>query len=469
MRTHEPSATGTTPEAEAASVTAARGSDPGALAALAPRIGNRAVARMVASQRVLARWDSPEHVWLGETAAGSGAPLIRLASHARDLPAGYAGPMFPPGWRMRRLVPNSDQLRVMTRGLTYGEVIALSGDFYRSWQELSNAPLKEVVDLIPLMRNTATTGELQEATAGRYLRLASQNVSHFSNVARGQRNVDVWRSLHTAAIQTALQGNVNEAWGMNGAADHFLTDAFSGGHIRTPRDRLMAQGNLGNIESKILHDLDNTYGVDVTNARGDRWTAYGDEKIHTIGNWTNRTMAVVATQLSRKDIEDALAHRITAVPASFAAEAFVPRPVDPSRDRWTGRTPTYRMGPRGMPVRVPDDYTRMRDHVIAHEGPDIVRGFYEDDNQVRAWVARMSRDELARLPAEEKIEMIKTLIGGFFSWISDDDVATMEKILASVQTESEMEVIRRALLQRATDFSSHGQRARFRLALQRRP
>ena len=435
-------------------------------------VGNRALARLASGRpgkRVLARWDSPEHVQLGDTAAGPGAALIRLACHARDLPSGYSGSGWPSGWRMLTASPNGDQVRAMTRGLTYGEVVALSGDFYSDWNALTNAPLREVIDLIPLIRTFADTTQLQNATAGRYLALASQNVSHFSNVAVGRRNVDVWRRMHTQAINVALGGNVNEAWGLNGCADHFLTDAFSGGHIRTPRDRLVGSA-MGNIESKILHDLDNEYGVEVTNAAGTQtWIAYGDDMINDPRDATNRGMAEQATRLSRKDIEDALSGRLTTVPSTFAAEALIPRPVNPAADRWTGRTPTYVMGPDGNPVRVADDYTQMRDRVIRHEGPGVVAGFFNDDDQVRAWVRRMDQAALARQPADEKIRMINTLIGGFFSWISEDDMQAMEKILGSVSTESEMQVLRAALGPRATDFSSFAQRTRFRLALARHP
>src|SRR5262249_52462681 len=157
---------------------------------------------------------------------------------------------------------------------------------------------------------------------------------------------------------------------------HYLTDAFSGGHIRTPRSQLMGS-DPGNIESKILHDLDNTYGVDVTNDRGDTWTAYGDNFLADPRNSRNRAMAMKAVRLSKRDIEEARAQR-TNYPdplkrmAPFPAEALIARPVNMNKDRWTGRTPTYSVGPGGTPVRESDDYTMMRDRVIIHEGPGVV-------------------------------------------------------------------------------------------------
>ena len=308
----------------------------------------------------------------------------------------------------------------------------------------------------------------EEATGGRYLALAAENVEHFSNVARGRRNVDVWRRMHVDALAEARAGHTNAAWGINGMADHYPIDAFSGGHIRTPRDRLVGSA-MGNIESKILHDLDNQYGVRVTNVRGDApWVAYGDERFFRPENADNRRVAQEAVQLSRQDISDALAGGSPGATGVFAAERLVPQPVDPTADRWTGRTPRF-VTTRNGPVRVPDDYTRMRDDVILREGPGVISGLWTDDNQVRQWVAGQDLPAIGRQPPEEKIRMIETLIGGFFSWISDDDVIAMERILGSVGSRTEMQRLRRALLSRALDFTSIGQRTRFRLALAREP
>jgi hypothetical protein len=414
---------------------------------------------------MIQRWDSPEHVQLGETAAGPAAPLIVLHAHDRDLPGGRASTgSFPAAFAETMRTGTPEQRRALTSGLTYGEVVALSGDFYENWDRLDGAPLREVIDLIPLIRGSATTTQLQEATAGRYLALAARNVRHFSNVPVGQRNVDTWRDMHTRAIAEARRGDANAAWGINACADHFLTDAFSGGHIRTPRAQLVTS-SIGNIESKILHDLDNEHGVEVTNARGDRpWIAYGDDMINDPRNTTNRGLAEEAVRLSRADITAALANGTP----TFAAERLVPTPVDPSHDRWTGRTPTYVNTPGG-PVRQADDYTMTRDRVIASEGPGVVAGFFTDDDQVRAWVARQNLAAIGRQPVSEKIRMIDTLIGGFFSVVSAEDIRTIEIILSSVTTAGEMETLRRTYGPRATEIGDIGYRTRLRVALARDP
>jgi hypothetical protein len=447
------------------------------LLALQRSIGNAATTRLLSraapAPRMIQRWDSPEHVVLGENAAGPSAPLIVLQAHDRDLPGRSAAPTtWPAAWPALWTSATAEQRRAMTSGLTYGEVVALSGDFYASWDALDTAPLREVIDLIPLIRGHATTTQLQQATAGRYLTLAATNVAHFSNVPIGQRNVDRWREMHTRAIAEAHAGRANTAWGINAAADHFLTDAFSGGHIRTPRAALVTS-SIGNIESKILHDLDNEHGVEVRNARGDApWIAYGDDMLGDPRNATNQALAEEAVRLSRADITAALSGGGAAPPASgtptYPAERLVPTPVDPTHDRWSGRTPTYVAGPNG-PVRAADDYTMTRDRVIASEGPGVVSGFFTDDDEVRDWVARQDLAAIGRQPVAEKLRMINTLIGGFFSVVTEGDIRAIEIILSSVTTEAEMETLRRALSPRAIDIGDMGYRTRLRVALVRHP
>jgi hypothetical protein len=419
----------------------------------------------------LQRFESPEHIELGDQSRGPAPDHIVLECHSRDLPQ-RSQPVstWPATWQSFWGSATSDQQRAIVQGLTYGEVVAMAGDMYANFGALNRAPLREVINLIPLLRSrSTTTTQFQVATGGRYLALAEKNVGHFSNVPVGQRNRDIWRENHLAAIQAAKTGNANLAWGLNASGDHFLTDAFSGGHIRTPRAAL--SGKLGSIESKILHDLDNTYGVEVTNSRGDPpWIAYGDNLLDDPRNAQSRTYALEAVQLSKQDVADALTQG-TSYPdpkpgAMFAAESLIPFPINPSVDRWTGRTPTYAAGPYG-PVRQLDDYTMMRNRLVLAEGPGVLSGLLSDDDQVRAWVSATDLTALGRQPVEEKLRMINTLIGGVFSFISDDDLSAMIKILSSVTTDAEMRSLRAALQSRELDFTDLGQRTKFRLALYR--
>ena len=180
------------------------------------------------------RFESHEHVQLGDTAAGPSAGFILLECHNRDLPQhASAVTTWPPTWQTYFATLQSDQQRALQRGLTYGEIVALTGDMYVDFQALNRAPLREVIDLIPRIHSaTTTTQQFQAATGGRYLALAKENIGHFSNVPVGQRNRDIWRRNHIDAIAAARTGTGNVAWGLNASGDHFLTDAFSGGHLQ---------------------------------------------------------------------------------------------------------------------------------------------------------------------------------------------------------------------------------------------
>ncbi len=429
----------------------------------------------------LLRWESFEHLDLGDTAAGGPAKLITLTCHDTDFPERADRARWPEKWRKRLKGATAAQIRVATKGLTYGEILALSGDAYgaftdrtgkarSTFEALDIAPLSEIVELIPLMHGKHTTSaQLEDATGGRYMRLAKLNIPHFSSVPVGQRNVDVWRAMHRDAIMLAMQARTdprfeNRAWGLNAASDHFLTDAFSAGHMRTPRAALLAQGDLGNFESKILHDLDNTFGVEVTNRRGDKsWIAYGDDHLDAPENAKNRAYVREAVELSKQDIANAVVQGTAfAMPQRFAAEQVVPVPVDMAKDRWSGRVPTYVTTPDGTSVRQADDYTQMRSRIVAAEGGDIAAGTYTDDNRVRDWVTRVDAAALARQPVTDKQRLIDILLSGV---TREGDVAAIEKIGASATAPGELAELRKPFVKRTGSLKTTSQRRRVRVAL----
>ena len=404
------------------------------------------------------KWDSLEHVALGDFDGGALTGLTKLDSHDRDFPDRHKPQeSWPEQWRARWKKATPAARRAMTEGLTYGGIIALSGDFYASFSDMSTAPLIEIIDLIPLIHRKSGTSELQTATAGRYLLLAEKNISHFTNAPSTRNNLAFWRTTHMQAIEKARTGQAALAWGLNATADHYLTDAFSGGHIRVPRETLAASGTKGNIESKVLHDLDNAHGVLVTNERGDPpWLAYGDDMLMDKRNFRNRELAQEAVQASKRDITEALlkgeSYPLPTGATIFAAQKLIPRAADATRNRWGWW-----------------DYSSTLTGLVRDELPGMAaQHLIDDDDQVRAWVNGKELREIGTVPVEEKIRMIVVLIGGV-SVITDDDMHVIEKILGSVATEHEMSTLRRLLLPRALDFTSIGDRTRFRLALDRRP
>jgi hypothetical protein len=175
--------------------------------------------------------------------------------------------------------------------LSYGQAVALSGDFYGSVDALMKAPRDEVVRLLDMIdregaqavRNQARHGgdprfgqpsgkesaaneeEAQSATSWRervhygmdnspsgvegqyrgretrsYATLAKHNSPHFTD-----ENLELWRKEHEVALDLARRAHragdhsdprasvaqVNEAYLHDAFACHFLTDSFSSGHL----------------------------------------------------------------------------------------------------------------------------------------------------------------------------------------------------------------------------------------------
>jgi hypothetical protein len=411
-------------------------------------IGNQAVQRLVSEGRLsvrpqiprqtsprIQRWDSPEHVEIGDSAGGVNPGRIVLNSHKRELPQ-HKQPVttWPPEWQELYNNGNDQQKQALRDGLSYGEIVALSGDFYSSFAELTNAPLRQIYDLIPLMHSGGNEMDYVAARGIEYLTLAEDNENHFSNTnpGVGHHNIDQWRDMHIQAIQAARHGDANLAWGINAAADHFLTDAFSGGHLRTPRSEL--SGVVGGLVSKSLHDHDNEHGVQVTNAEGNTWTAYGDDMLHDPRNARNLELTQEALRRSKQDISDALAQRgdypVPGANTVFSAESLVPHPVDPSQ--------------------TPDSF---------------MSNNFTDDDQIRQWTADHKLDEIGQQPAQVKIRMITILLDG---WTGDDDEAAILRICSSVTSGSEMAQIRQAIAPLLVEeISDIGMRTRIRVALNR--
>lgn len=384
------------------------------------------------AESVVQRFDSFEHVMLG-----GDDKLILLESHSLDFPERTKAAAWPPVWQVRDAGYDKNQKRALRVGLTYGEVVALTGDLYASFADLNKAPLWEVLELIPLIHSkNPTTLDFQKATGGRYEALRMKNVAHFSGVpsaknkqewqakrgVNAQSNMEVWREQHRLALTYARKGKADLAWGTNAGADHFLTDAFSAGHIRTPRAALMGggiTGMSGDIDAGVLHNLDNKFGVDVVNARGDKWTAYGDKMLSEPPNALGLGYAMEAVARSKLDIADALArglkypepHSIS----KFRAEELVPKAVNPNKDRWTKA-----------------DKTQIKIEGALEEAPSKLMWMKYEKLFVFLWVTKTPAAALSRVPLSEKIRLLDVLMAGT---ISITDVVAIKTILASTKVE----------------------------------
>ena len=87
-----------------------------------------------------------------------------------------------------------------------------------------------------------------------------------------------------------------------------------------------------------------------------------------------------------------------------------------------------------------------------------------DDDEVRKWVSNNTVKTIRSLSTKNKLRAIAILMR---IWISDEDVAAIKAILASVTSAAEAKSIRAGI--RLNDFSSLGQRMAVRIALMKMP
>lgn len=217
--------------------------------------------------------------------------------------------------------------------LTPGEIISLMGDFYATWQDLQSASKDEIDKILAMIKKERTGGvdanvEYEKITKGRYTKLARVNTKHFA-----PKNKDAWQDLHAQAIAKAKQAGtdkndslIEEAYLIDAAGGHFLTDAFASGHLfdsmkvqiaiqRHLKDNQSRDGNpemrsvtaglgmadiLPSLVLKNIHDRMNTEGFNITNAKGMKWKTYGDN--HLKNAEETRKIAAYAVFVSRQQI-----------------------------------------------------------------------------------------------------------------------------------------------------------------------
>jgi hypothetical protein len=148
--------------------------------------------------------------------------------------------------------PPAPMKTVKIKGVTfdYGQVMAL-GDHFQDPKQLFSASAQELRAMKALLdREAAKPGsvknsEWNQATGGRFATLAQANVAHFapSNPAltpatatSSVNHKSEWERYHRQALEAAQGGDKEKALGINAFADHFLTDAFSSGHLFNKED-----------------------------------------------------------------------------------------------------------------------------------------------------------------------------------------------------------------------------------------
>lgn len=237
------------------------------------------------------RFSSGEHLWLG----GHGAKRA-LERFNTDFNKSLDPELF-------NSIPRKNTRDV----LRYGELVALSGDFYESpeslfeekpsplpwlWEgndlgdlrELFGEELRWIEDRNSRQGSAYPENNLRLAwNAKSYVELALRNTDHF-----GWHNLLAYRKHHAEALRLAAsaRGRDDETFRRarytNAFADHFLTDGFAAGHVRVPRAEIRAWADergfnekVAGALSKVLHDQDghidagSLHGVHDENRRGD--------------------------------------------------------------------------------------------------------------------------------------------------------------------------------------------------------
>jgi hypothetical protein len=180
--------------------------------------------------------------------------------------------------------------------VTYGEMVALAGDFFGSIEQLraiaavngKGAGTREEIEYLRRAKlpqlsddeQTKRTKEFSEAAVRaadkRYYKLAASNASHFANPEKGDETKPTaeklkgageavkvgdqmlmatpnnaaghYRLNHLKAIGEAVsvgkaKGSIDTAMAANAFSDHYLTDSFSAGHQRTQRTSISKYWN----------------------------------------------------------------------------------------------------------------------------------------------------------------------------------------------------------------------------------
>lgn len=183
-------------------------------------------------------------------------------------------------------------------------------------------------------------GEASLVTLGMYPALALMNFDDF-----GRHAVATYLAGHRYEIELAVLAakyklpsgpTLEDAYIANAFADHFLTDLFSAGHLRTPRLTLHDASAIiatGDFAAKKMHDEDSFYGINVVNNvdKGNAWLLYGDKRIFDSVNDRGARLARQAVEASKQEVFDAFHTGVNPFDTKgFQSKALALAP-DPSR------------------------------------------------------------------------------------------------------------------------------------------
>jgi hypothetical protein len=287
-----------------------------------------------------ALWGSGEHVLLGDQVGLPGVPQGSKFKISGDLSATYG----------QLLALAGDFIGIPTAPICQGATESeRQRRFQQAFGQIANEPqeistiLGMINDEVVALNNAIRSGgkpsdaykqfgmdrelKFNTVTKGRYLNLAATNFDHFSEGA-----IAAYKAGHACALKFAeLAGKglsdpgidpnwhpppltLENAYMRNAFADHYLSDLFSAGHLRTDRVKLhnwsmwKVPGTeifCGDYLAMFVHDEDSHYGLKVENERGERWSCYGDKRYFNPENQKNRDLCAEAVKISIQEIYQA--------------------------------------------------------------------------------------------------------------------------------------------------------------------
>jgi hypothetical protein len=211
------------------------------------------------------------------------ARLVRDGRHARGAQSGSEGVVSAPLRTLQRFAgPEHEQLGNtlhtdidLGHGVTlsWGQVLAIAGDEVGTIGELLGDADTEAGRhrLGASLLNAEATGPVAAALRpsdaekkehyNAFVLLALENADHFPDSGRAMA---AWRRHHGEAVNLALGAGVagdrhalNVAYAYEAFGQHFLTDCYSGGHIRTPRAQIIDwyQGWASRVAVRLIAGL----------------------------------------------------------------------------------------------------------------------------------------------------------------------------------------------------------------------
>ncbi len=171
---------------------------------------------------------------------------------------------------------------------------------YEAGHQLAIASMLEARSLINAAKAAEAKGPVSEDSS--MFGSSALKFDMLSNVVKSLEQK--FRGKKAEFIMNRAKMSFNQALALEGMANHFLTDMFATGHVRTPRYALhkLCGGVTGGLLSKCSHDEDNKLGLNVENENGVKWFAQGDSMYFDGTNKRNRKIARKTVAVSIREL-----------------------------------------------------------------------------------------------------------------------------------------------------------------------